>query len=275
MGGTGTVAFGLRHAELFAALDATVPLIDPPRSTAWAFRLLGTIWEDKDWPDLPDGEGHTLRERLDDSAYVLAAENDLPFLKFVNGRQDGAIGWSQIPGFIRTMQKARQPFMCAWHNGQHRGVRGDEVPNFTAFDVTSIRRDECVPAFSNASTADDPGTGDPTEGDLVGGVNDDFRWEVEKDRRDELVLKLWRLPKKGKHADDKEATVDVTPRRRQAFHPPAGSEVVVRNASADDGAVLQTMTVRAEPSGLLTAKGVRVPLEPGSQLSFTLVQEAD
>jgi hypothetical protein len=165
--------------------------------------------------------------------------------------------------------------MCAWHNGQHRGVRENEVPNFTGFDVYSLRRNQCVPAFSNASTADDPGTGEQDSGDLVGGVNDDFRWEVEKDARDELVLKLWRLPKVGKHADVKEATVDVTPRRRQAFRPPAGSRVVVRNVAVADGTVLQELETSIESSGVLTARGVRVSLEPGSRLSFAVVRAAD
>jgi len=275
MGGAGTVGFGLRHPELFAALEANVPLINAPRSKAWAYKLLGQIWQAENWPDLPDGQGNTLRGRLDDSAYVLGAKVDLPFLKFVNGRRDGAIGWSQIPEFIRAMQKARQPFMCAWHNGEHHGLREGEVPNFTAFDILQIRRDQCVPAFSNASTADDPGSGDPGQGDLVGGINDDFRWEVEKDSRDELVLKLWRLPKSGKHAGVKEATVDVTPRRRQAFRPPAGAEVTVRNVSAEDGSVLQKLAVTVEPTGLFTAPQVRVSLEPGSRLVFTLVPVSD
>jgi len=269
MGGTGTVGFGLRHPELFAALDANVPLINPPRSKAWAFRLLGQIWEAEDWPSLPDGEGRTLAERLDDTAYVLSAEKDLPLLKFVNGRQDGAIGWTQIPEFIRAMQEARQPFLCAWHNGEHRGARKEEAPAFASFDIHQIRRDQCVPALSNASTADDPGTGEPAEGDIVGAVNDDFRWEVEKDTADELALRLWRVPKPGRFAEVKEATVDVTPRRRQAFRPGPGSRVTFKNLSAEDGSAIQETALTVEASGLFTARQVRVSLEPGSRLVFS------
>ncbi len=268
MGGTGTVGFGLRHPGLFAALDATVPLVNPPRSKAWAYQLLGTIWEDENWPQLPDGEGRTLGERLDDTAYVLGAQGDLPFLRFVNGRRDGAIGWTQIPEFIRALQQARQPFMCAWHNGEHRGAREEEHKAFTSFDVYRIRRDQCVPALADASTADDPGSGDPAEGDLVGAINDDFRWSVEKDSETELALRLWRVPKPGKFAEVTEATVDVTPRRRQVFRPAAGTQVTLRNLSAADGSVLQEQTITVEPSGLLTARQVRVGLEPGSRLVF-------
>ena len=273
MGGTGAVGFGLRHPDLFAALDASVPLIDPPRSRAWAYRLLGTIWQAEDWPRLPDGQGRTLGERLDDTAYVLSAQADLPLLRFVNGRQDGAIGWSQIPAFIEALQQARQPFLAAWHNGEHRGVTAEEAPAFTSFDIYQVRRDESVPALSNASTADDPGSGDPAQGDPVGAINDDFRWEVETDAEAELVLRLWRVPKTGRFAGVTEATVDVTPRRRQAFHPEPGSRVTLRNLSADDGALIQEMAIGVEPSGLFTARRVRISLEPGSRLIFRRASE--
>jgi len=275
MGGTGTVAFGLRHPEVFAALDASVPLINPPRSKAWAFRLLGKIWQAEDWPSLPDGLGQTLAERLDDTAYVLSSPHDLPLVKFVNGRQDGAIGWTQIPEFIQAMQEARQPFLCAWHNGKHRGASKEEHPAFTSFDVYRLRRDQCVPALANASTADDPGTGDPADGDLVGAINDDFRWEVEKDTADELVLRLWRVPKRGRFAEVKEATVDVTPRRRQAFRPGPGSQVTFKDLSAEDGSVIQETALTVEASGLLTARQVRVSLEPGSRLVFSAEHEGN
>jgi len=269
MGGTGTVDFGLRHPERFAALDAVVPLINPARSTAWGHNLLGKLWGSEAWPTLPDGEGHTLGERLDDTAYVLAASADLPLLKFFNARQDTAIGWTQIPEFIQALQQARQPFLSAWDNGGHGGPRPEVTQSFKDFDVCTIPRNQCLPALSNASTADDPGSGDPAMGDPVGAMNDDFRWAVEKDTPTELVLRLWRVPKSGKFASATEATVDVTPRRRQAFHPRPGSQVATKNLSAADGSVLQQASITVEPTGLFTARQVRVGLEPGSRLLFS------
>jgi len=276
MGGTGTVGFGLHHADMFAALDAVVPLINPARSTAWGHELLGKLWGSEDWPALSDGEGHTLGQRLDDTACVLSASGDLPLLKFFNGRQDTAIGWSQIPEFIRALQQARQPFLCAWDDGGHGGPRAEASQAFLKdFDVYGIRRNQCVPALSNASTADDPGTGDPAAGDLVGAINDDFRWAVEKDTATELVLRLWRVPKGGKFASVTEATVDVTPRRRQGFHPQAGAQVAFQNVSAGDGAVLQQASITVEPTGLFTVRQVRVGLEPGSRLVFSTTPSAE
>jgi pimeloyl-ACP methyl ester carboxylesterase len=273
MGGTGTVHFGLRHPELFAALDAVVPLINPARSKAWGHNLLGRLWGSEDWPTLPDGEGHTVGERLDDTAYILSASADLPLLKFFNARQDTAIGWTQIPEFIQALEQARQPFLAAWDNGGHGGPRPEVTQSFKDFNVFLIPRNRCVPALSNASTADDPGTGDPAAGDLVGALNDDFRWAVEKDTATELVLRLWRVPKSGKFASAMEATVDVTPRRRQAFRPGPGSQVSVRNLSAADGSVLQQASITVEPTGLFTARQVRVGLEPGSRLTFSVSPE--
>ena len=268
MGGTGTVGFGLRHPDMFAALDAVVPLINPARSTAWGHELLGKLWGSEDWPALADGEGHTLGQRLDDTACVLSTSADLPLLKFFNARQDTAIGWSQIPEFIQALQQARQPYLCAWDDGGHGGPRPEVTQSFKDFDVYTIPRNQCVPALSNASTADDPGTGDPAAGDLVGAINDDFRWAVEKDTATELVLRLWRVPKSGKFASVTEATVDVTPRRRQAFRPRAGSQVAFQNLSAGDGSVLQQAAITVEPTALFTARQVRVGLEPGSRLTF-------
>lgn len=275
MGGMGTVGLGLRHPRLFAALEAHVPFTNALRSQFYGYRVLGEVWQDENWPQLPDGEGHTLGQRLDDTAYVLSATADLPLLKFFNARQDKVIDWRQIPEFIRALGKARQPFICAWDNGGHTGQRPDVPSSFKEFDIYQIRRDRCVPALSNASTADDPGTGDPAEGDPVGAINDDFRWEVEKDSAEELVLRLWRIPKSGRFAEVTAATVDVTPRRRQAFLPPPGSQVTFKNLSADDGSVIQEMQLTVEPSGLLTARQVRISLDPGSRLVFTTAPGAD
>jgi hypothetical protein len=264
----GTVDLGLRHPELFAALEAHVPVINPPRSKFYAYQVLGQVWEDKDWPQLPDGEGHTLSELLDDTAYVLSAKEDLPLFKFFNARHDTVIGWTQIPEFTRALNKARQPFVAAWDNLIHTGDHPDRPKTYDAFDVFGIRRDECVPALSNASTAEDPGMGDPDEGDPAGGINDDFRWAVEKDAPDTLVLRLWRVPKVGRFAGVETATVDVTPRRRQAFRPQPGSTVASRNESAKDGALVEERTLTVEPSGLLTAPQVRISLDPGNRLTF-------
>jgi len=269
MGGMGTVGFGLRHPDLFAVLEAHVPFTNPARSQFYGYRVLGEVWQDENWPQLPDGEGHTLGERLDDTAYVLSAEADFPLLKFFNARQDTVIDWRQIPEFMHAFGKARQPFICAWDNGGHTGQRPDVPASFTEFDIYQIRRDQCLPALSNASTADDPGRGDPDEGDPVGAINDDFRWAVEEDSAEELVLRLWRIPKSGKFAQVTEATVDVTPRRRQAFLPGPGSQVTLKNLSASDASVIQEMQLVVEPTGLLTARQVRVSLDPGNRLVFS------
>ena len=269
MGGMGTVDLGLRHPELFAALEAHVPVINPPRSKFYAYQVLGQVWEDKNWPQLPDGEGHTLGERLDDTAYVLTAKEDLPLFKFFNARHDTVIGWTQIPEFIHALNRARQPFVASWDNRIHTGDHPERPRTYDTFDVFQIRRDECVPALSNASTAEDPGMGFPEEGDPAGGINDDFRWAVEKDAPDTLVLRLWRLPKVGRFAGVDVATVDVTPRRRQAFRPQPGSTVAFRNEGVKASALVEERTLTVEPSGLFTAQQVHVSLEPGNRLTFT------
>jgi pimeloyl-ACP methyl ester carboxylesterase len=267
MGGMGTVDVGLRHPELFAALEAHVPVINPARSKFYAQEVLGEVWTDRNWPLLPDGEGHTLGERLDDTAYVANAKEDLPLLKFFNARQDTVIGWTQIPEFMHALTKARQPFIAAWDNRIHTGEHPERPKTYDEFDVFQIRRNECVPALSNASTAEDPGHA-PAEGDPAGGINDDFRWSVAKDAPDTLVLRLWRVPKVGKFAGVDVATVDVTPRRRQAFRPGPGAEVTFRNESVRDGAVLEERTLTVDSSGLFTAEEVSVDLEPGNRLVF-------
>lgn len=271
MGGMGTVDLGLRHPELFAALEAHVPVINPPRSKFYAYQVLGQVWEDRNWPQLPDGEGHTLSERLDDTAYVLSAKGDLPLFKFFNARHDTVIGWTQIPEFIHALNTARQPFVAAWDNRIHTGDHPDRPKTYDTFDVFQLRRDECVPALSNASTAEDPGMGSPEEGDPAGGINDDFRWAVEKDAPDTLVLRLWRVLKVGRFAGAETARVDVTPRRRQAFRPTPGSTVTFRNESAKDGALVEERGVTVEPSGLFTAQQVHVTLEAGNRLVFVQI----
>jgi hypothetical protein len=232
MGGGGTLQFGVRNPGLFASLDANVPHCPSP-------------------------------------GQIESVTEDLPLLKFFHGRQDRAIRWGQVPPFIRALEEARQPFICAWNNGGHGGPTPEVSTSFRSYDYRELRSDQCLPAFTNASTADDPGNGDPADGDLVGAVNDDFRWQAEKDTADVLVLRLWRVPKTGKFADVTEATVDVTPRRRQAFRPSPGERVAMRNVAVDSDEALQQAEVTVEPSELFTVQRVRVGLEPGSRLTFT------
>ena len=92
---------------------------------------------------------------------------------------------------------------------------------------------------------------------------------MEEDSAEELVLRLWRIPKSGKFAQVTEATVDVTPRRRQAFLPGPGSQVTLKNLRASDASVIQEMQLVVEPTGLLTARQVRVSLDPGNRLVFS------
>jgi hypothetical protein len=77
------------------------------------------------------------------------------------------------------------------------------------------------------------------------------------------------VPKVGRFAGVETATVDVTPRRRQAFRPQPGSTVAFRNEGVKDGSLVEECTLTVEPSGLFTAQQVHVGLEPGNRFTFT------
>ena len=274
MGGCGGMSFAFRHPEIFAAINAHVPIVaynegDPARGRklGWhsnTYRLVGFCGP----LSLKCSDGVTLKDRLDSRLFARSHPGDLPFLVIANGRNDASIPWHNNPDFYRALQEMRHGCMIAWNDGSHPETRKKLPPEFkrwTGFErLSRFALNKSYPAFSNCSKNGDPGNGDSTDGDVVGYMNLGLNWKDVKDtpRRYETTV-FWEL-------DPKELplSVDVTPRRIQAFKLKPGDKCAAVNMDAS-GKEVQRVTLTADAHGLVTFPGFHVTSAKGNRLVLT------
>jgi hypothetical protein len=179
MGGCGTISFGLRHPELFAACHARVPIVSYTYlGKASAIRLEPSCWTGRITADVKTSEGIPLLERMDATSFVKQDGEDLPYLFLVNGRRDGSIPWENNPPFYQALKDTHRGFAAYWDNQDHASSGKNAPEDVKAWmkRFSSIRRDQSYVAFSNTSTDRDPGNGSPENGDLVGWINRGMDW---------------------------------------------------------------------------------------------------
>ncbi|MEN6641554.1 MAG: prolyl oligopeptidase family serine peptidase [Armatimonadia bacterium] len=264
MGGCGMMAVAFRHPERFAAIYAHVPIVAYDKGVG-GDSLMRIVAECGD-VDKPCSEGMTVRERLDATKFAREHKGDLPFLLIANGRKDMSIPWWKNPDFYRAMRDNRHGFVAAWNEGDHGGCGGalpEDIKRMTNLrSFYNIALNKSYLAFSNSSLDDDPGNGDAANGTPVGYMNRGLWWEepVDEAGRYEVVVK-WTL-----EAEKLPVTVDVTPRRLQAFRLKPGETVTARNIAVGTGAEVQKETLKVDEDGLLTFKGFKVTAPEGNRL---------
>ncbi len=269
MGGCGTISFGMRHPEIFAAAKAHVPIVayrhanpaDHQRDSS--FRVVGYCGP----LEKPCSDGMPLGERLDGIRWVKRHPGDLPFLVITNGRRDGSIPWRPNPDYYRALDAGRHGFVAAWDNGTHGTCMKKYPPKFKRWAKVGGRLlrfalNKSYPAFSRCSKNDDPGDGRADNGDITGFMNVGFDWDDPIDRPDRYeVLVRWVV--KG---DAFPVTADVTPRRVQHFRPKPGAVVLGRNLDAATGKLIQSQRLRVDAHGLVTFVGFKIPSPAGARL---------
>lgn len=266
MGGCGTISFGLRHPELFAACHAHVPIVsytydgtDAARSSAR--RLEPAVGPGRIAPDRLTDEGVPLLARMNGTAFVAETRVDLPFLFLVNGRQDGSIPWVNNPPFYRAIDAGRHGYAAYWDDGRH-DTAGKDAPDDVKGWMKAMRRfrlNESFPAFSNTTANRNPGAGDPADGDRVGWMNRGMDWGELEDTPARYALTL--------RADYPGLTypvrTTVTLRRVQQFRPSPGDRV---NVVLSRGPV-STITVDAQ--GRMTLPQIEIPDRDGVRITLT------
>lgn len=262
MGGCGTVSFGWRHPELFAACHARVPIVSYTYlGKGSAVRLEPACWIGRIPPDLRTNEGIPLLERMNSMKFVSDTQQDLPFLFMIHGRRDGSIPWENNPPFYRALSAARQGFAVYWDNGEHPTAGKNAPADVKAWEqrFRQFRRDESYPAFTNTSTDRNPGNGAPDDGDLVGWINRGMDWKNVEDTSDRYAITIL--------ADypglEYPVRTDVTLRRLQRFKARPGEKLLARLGNGPP------VTIAADVNGRIPIPAVVIPDKNGTRLILT------
>ena len=152
----------------------------------------------------------------------------------------------------KALQEARQPHVFSWGRqgeGQKALPPGGEAEGWPW--LVTLRAGSSLPAFSNGSLDESPGSGDPRDGDPEGQSNGHLLWDpavLDEPGRWEATLRL------AVAAPRDEAQVDVTPRRCARFR----GGVVTWKTLSPQGRELQSGSVRSDAQGVVTIPKVNV-----------------
>jgi len=248
--------FGLRHPEIFRKMSfgsytATYDYRWAPGSPAHLGpRGIKTV------------DGEDAWEMYSVGGYVLKYPGrDVPFLVCISGTgkdrgHTSEFGWQDDPRGWAALLEARQPFVAAW-SGQRFSRQFGEMLEGRAWDRT-------IPAFSNCSLDNNPGNGDPADGDYYGQINGYLLWgedSVDKPGRWEMTLQV------TDNCPVDACTVDVTPRHCRSFRTPGGTRLNWINTPPGSNRPLQSGTVTADRHGLVTIEGLKVT-KAGNRLAI-------
>jgi hypothetical protein len=186
------------------------------------------------------------------------------------GRRDDRVGWPEKIALYDTMAACRLGGAHFWSNSDHWQVFESSPwqPTFPNFSfMTRYRTNLSYPAFVGCLADDDPGDGAGASGALIGAINGHLDWAddiVDAPDRWEITIFMKDLMSTGGvDAAPDTATVNVTPRRLQAFSVPEGAWVSWENRRGD--AVVQKDSFRYE-GGPVTIPGF-VAYKDSSRLS--------
>jgi hypothetical protein len=261
MGGCGTLSFGWRHPELFAACHAHVPIVSYTYlGSKSAGRLEPACWTGPIPPELKTNEGVPLLDRMNGVKFVTETKDDLPYLFLLNGRQDGSIPWQNNPPFYRALSAARQGFAAYWDNGTHPTSGKDAPADVMAWAERSrrFRLDESYPAFTQTSTDRNPGQGAPDDGDIIGWINRGMDWKEIEDTPDQYAITL--LAEYPGLAYP--VQTGVTLRRVQRFKTKAAEKLRVTIGDA------APVSITADAAGRITIPHVAIPSAAGVHVTI-------
>lgn len=228
--GTGILRMVLENPNRFASVDLYVPILDPYGEGRVGERMMPRTGG----PDSLCSDGMKLRDRLDTIRSIEAAQGDLPLIVIRVGRTDKSVTWVRKPVFMSSVQEQRHGLLAGWDNlGHGVAMRGhyEGFPDWYDFGwyVERMALNKSYPAVTNCSSDDDPGNGDPNDGDITGFINRGLEWKIIADTESQYEVLLT--------INRKDITyplyMDVTPRRCQKFRTIAAAACHASNVDAD------------------------------------------
>ncbi len=273
MGGSGAAMLAIRHPDKIAwalgRVGVHVPHLSPRFKGSYA-----EVYGEPEW-GVKFEDGTPVWDYFNDAWYLRKyPARETPFITWSNGKNDGDIGWPQAVEFYKAMQETKRPHMFVWGPGGH-GQRvmmpkdgGEQVLPI------DIRTDQSLPAFTRCSLDNNPGNGDPNDGDKAGMVNywlywettnivdESTAWEMTVGMLDPSEAKGWPAVA-GLHdkTPKDRCAVDLTPRRLQKFRTPKGAKFAYSVTDVKAGKKSAEGEAVADDNGLLTLG--QIPLVKG------------
>ena len=260
MGGSGASLWGMRANDKFAYISSQVGVHIPAMSPTFTGSFEGSYGL-VSWACLYENTGLAAFDYWDNNQWLRShVSTDTPFITFANGKNDSGIGWPQARLMAIACQETRRPHIFSWGQSGHlQGVIG--VPAGTA-------RNKTLPAFTYCSLDNNPGNGDPADGDAAGQFNAYMWWQ--QDTATDTAAKWEMTCYLTSGAPQASCTVDVTPRRCQTFDPRPGMVCRWTNTDVATATPIATGTATVDANGLVTVPQTTV-CKTQNRLAITIV----
>ncbi len=187
----------------------------------------------------------------------------MPHYYTVFGKKDMTIYWTPfVPSFFDSLQYHGAGGISFWDQRKHSGSGKNFLDSETMPNWYSLANHRPYPAFAQCSINQNPGNGDPNQGDPFGAINGYLDWvrDSVSDHTCSISLKLFvrDLYVGGAlhNVQHNSGTVDVTIRRAQQFKPLPGQTISWTNYDASN-TLIQSGTF-TYTGGLITIPGVVV-----------------
>ncbi len=254
MGGSGSLMMAIRYPDKIAWARSWVGVHIPEKSP----RFKGSyarVWG-KPEANIKFEDGTPVWDYYNDAKYLYKhPEKEVGFLTFCNGKNDSGIGWAQAVEFLRALQATKRPHLFIWGqagHGQRTIMPGNNSQRVMPID---IRTNQSLPAFTNCSLDENPGNGDPKDGDPKGQINRWLFWDTKDlvDLPDRWEITVGLMAK----APAVQCFVDITPRRLQKMVLMPGEKIRWENRSLK-GAIIGQGSTFTDKNGLITLHHIKV-----------------
>ncbi len=217
MGGSGGKMFCLRYGNYFNYINSWAGVgvaKNSPLFNESFIGLFGSISR-----GILDENGINTWNDINMSYWLRANPlQETPFISFSNAKNDGGIGWEQAVEFYQALRDTKRPFTFRWSQEGHENHALDmsliELSDYAGANRIDFQKNKALPAFTRFSLDNNPGNGDPLDGDSVGYVNAYQKWNTNTivDQPGNFEIELWL-----NQSPNLTGTTDVTLRNLQSF----------------------------------------------------------
>ncbi|MEY4044574.1 MAG: hypothetical protein RL644_842 [Actinomycetota bacterium] len=291
MGGAGTLLLSRFRPGRFSTATAFVPRHYTPETGQ---RLFGTPAQNLRTTEFgPDGTILRVNDFFDPVARLDPSQRDFCLTRIFRGRRDESVEWGPLTlQLFQDMSAARWGTHLYWDNRDHTASDWvTDSPSIPGVDIgewvspvrtrrssapyqARYRADRSYPGFFDddqdlATSGRQPtlGNGSPDDGTPWGTWGGYFDWEPESilDSPNGWACTLFLVGQSETSVDNfpgDSASVSLTLRRPQAFHPAAGVPLRWNLQRLSDGAILQSGTTQPELDGLVVISGLTLYKAP-------------